>query len=127
MRVAVLVQVASGLLVVAGCATTGAPAAFVDRAPLVSCGDVQLDQGESVPDDLYRCLDDAAATGAELVVTMPTTEGDPIVHYYRVGPQIDGVELFVDATRDAFGSRRWVHLLCPEATSASAPGECQEA
>ena len=110
-RVVILVQVLGGLLVAGACATTGsqppadgvptpsgargagdavAPAAFVGREPLQSCGDVRLDQGESVPDDLYRCLDEAAATGAELVVTMPTTEGDPIVSYYRVGPQIDG-------------------------------------
>lgn len=143
-----LVLAASGLLVVAGCASTGAqppaddapatpddggvgeavaPGAFVDREPFDSCGDVRLDQGESVPDDLYRCLDDAAATGAELVVTIPTTEGDPVVHYYRVGPQVDGVEIFVDATRDAFGSREWAHLLCPGATSAASPGECREA
>ncbi|MGN7704195.1 hypothetical protein [Cellulosimicrobium sp. 22601] len=147
-RVAILVQVLAGLLVVGACATTGsqppaddvptpsgargdgdavAPAAFVDREPLDLCGDVRLDQGESVPDDLFRCLDAAAATGAELVVTMPTTEGDPIVSYYRVGPRIDGVEIFVDATRDAYGPREWAHLLCPDATSAAAPGTCQEA
>ncbi|MBN0041792.1 hypothetical protein JN535_16650 [Cellulosimicrobium cellulans] len=145
---AVVIPAVLGLLVVAGCATTGTPApaddastspgadvvgeaappsAFVNRDPLDSCGDLRLDQGESVPDDAYRCLDDAAATGAELVVTLPTTEGDPIVNYYRVGPGIEGLEIFVDATRDTYGSGQWAHLRCPAAESASEPGECRAA
>jgi len=85
-RVAILVQVLAGLLVVGACATPGsqppadvptpsgargdgdavAPAAFVDREPLDPCGDFRFDQ-------------------------------------------------------------EWAHLLCPDATSAAAPGTCQEA
>ena len=49
--------------------------------------------------------------GAELISTRPTDEGDPVTRYYRVHEN-GTVELFVDATRDRFGSQRWSRYRC---------------
>jgi len=56
---------------------------------------------------------------------MPTTEGDLIV-YYRVGPAIDGLEVFRDATHDKFGQQAWSHELCPGTITVTEPLGCQE-
>lgn len=102
-----------------------APAAFLDRDELASCGEVELTQGESIPDEAYDCMDAAFATGAELVVLAPTTEGDPIVTYYRVGPGIDGMEYFIDSTLDQYGFG-WAQLRCPGTTTLREPQACEE-
>jgi hypothetical protein len=102
-----------------------APATFRERAELASCGEVVLDQGESTPDDAAACLDAGFASGAELVVVGPTTEGDPVVSYYRVGPAIQGMEIFIDSTLDQWGFG-WSHQMCAEATSFIDVGECAE-
>ncbi|WP_315095659.1 hypothetical protein [uncultured Cellulomonas sp.] len=118
------------VLGLAGCsapATQEAPATFTQRAALPSCGAVELGQGESVDASAWDCLDAAALhDGAELVVTGPTTEGDPITTYYRVGPDIDGLELFRDATADRFGAEGWSHQLCPGTATAATPLDCTE-
>jgi hypothetical protein len=88
-----------------------APVAFRDRARLGSCGDVVLQQGGRIPAASIACLVGSAATGHELVVESPTTEGDPIVRYFRAGPDIDGVEVFEDATADRFGGG-WHRSVC---------------
>ena len=100
-----------------------APTAFRERDELESCGEVVLKQGESVPADAAACVDAAFASGAELVVLGPTTEGDPIVTYYRVGPAIEGMEIFIDSTLDQWGFG-WSHQLCAAATSFLDAGEC---
>jgi len=107
----------------------GAPASFVEREPLASCGQIILGQMESVPADAWACLDAAFGSGAELAVTTPTTEGDPMVTYYRVGLGIEGMELFSDSTADEYAApadRRWSHWLCPETVSAPDPEGCLE-
>ena len=103
-----------------------APSTFTERVAFASCGEILLDQGETVPGSAWVCLDAATDTGAELVVEMPTTEGDLVVTYYRVGPSIDGLEVFRDATRDSFGPGTWSHELCPETTAVSEPLGCGE-
>jgi|GEM_PF-2346202 len=89
-----------------------APEAFTNRKPLLSCGEFVLGHGAQVPDEAWDCLAAGADAGAELVEVYPTIEGDPIINYYRVGPDIDGVEYFVDSTYDNFGSGEWEHLVC---------------
>jgi len=106
------------------------PQSFTAREQLPSCDPVDLSQGEVVPDAAWSCLDGASEEGAELVVTMPTTEGDPIVTYYRVGPKIQGVELFIDNSADAYAGiedRGWSHQLCPETSTAHEPLGCRGA
>jgi hypothetical protein len=116
---------------VGGCGSpdSRAPGAFVHRQPLASCGKIHLSQtqvsgGETVPADAWACLDAAFKSGAELVVEMPTSEGAQVVSYYRVGPDIDGMEVFHDATRDRFGSQAWSHELCPDTTTTTEPLGC---
>jgi hypothetical protein len=102
-----------------------APPAFQDREPLPSCGEVELDQGEAIPQRAIDCMVDAMATGAELAVLQPTIEGDPLVSYYRVGPGINGIEIFTDGTLDTFGGGWW-HQQCADAQDIIAPKECRE-
>lgn len=102
-----------------------APRAFVERAVLPSCGSVELGQGETIPQDLLDCFAKAGADGAELVVTAPTTEGDPIVTYYRALPG-GGVERFDDMTADAYGGG-WAHSTCPDAAAIDPTGMCTDA
>lgn len=86
---------------------------FLARFDIPSCGHERLGQGQQIPDAAVECLTDPGADGAELIVTAPTTEGDPIVTYYRAQP--DGsVEIWVDMTQDAYGGG-WTHIRCPDA------------
>lgn len=121
-------------LAVAGCGGSPGPASsptdpLAARAPLTSCGTVDLGQGEAVPETAWDCLDQATDAGAELVVSTPTTEGDPIVTYYRVGPGIDGLEVYVDNRADRFAGvddRGVTRQLCPATTTAQDPAGCRE-
>ena len=101
-------------LLLTGCAGGPDPekGTFEDRAPLDSCGELVLGQGESVPGDAWDCLASGVDTGAEFVVAMPSTEGDSIRYYFRAGPEIAGVEIFIDATADAWGTGKWDRRLC---------------
>lgn len=92
-------------------ASAGAPASFMGRLTFRSCGEVVLAQGVRIPPERIRCLAATPAEGRELVIESRTTEGDPIVRYYRTGPDVDGVEIFEDATRDRFGGG-WHRSLC---------------
>lgn len=80
-----------------------------------------------MPDAAWSCLDAAGTAGAELAVTAPTIEGDPTTTYYRVGPGIDGLELFHDATQDRFGSGAWHHEFCPRTATVRDPRGCRDA
>lgn len=85
-----------------GQATTAEPSS----TGTASCGTYELVGGTAVPDEAWACLRHGEATGAELVVSRPTTEGDPIVTRYRVGPDVVGVEVVVDTTADRFGPQQ---------------------
>jgi len=112
-----------------GCGVAAAdqsqPDWFKDREVLPACAEVDLDQGEMVPDSAVTCLlegrDDA---GRELVVRSPTTEGDPIHTYYRQLPGVAGLDVITDATQDQNGSVGWQWDTCPDATSLRDVGEC---
>jgi hypothetical protein len=87
-----------------------------ERTTLPSCGAVDLHHGEELRRDApaaLACLRSALTSGegAELVVTSPTTEGDPITAYYRVTPA-GTTELYEDATEDAFGDGAWHFAEC---------------
>ena len=62
-------------------------------------------------------------------MTNPTTEGDPTTTYYRVGPGIDHLELFIDVSRapTAATGRRGPTRSCPDTLTAAAPLGCAEA
>lgn len=97
------------------------PPAFTNRTELPDCGSITLDQGESLewPADIAECL--AIPEGGEAMVQYPTTEGDPIREYYRVGPGVRGVEIYTDHTDDAFGTQAWTHQVCPGSTAEDIP------
>ena len=106
-----------------------APEAFVTRKPLFSCGDFVLAPGATVPEVAWDCLTAGVEGGAELVIVRSTTEGDPIITYYRVGPGIDGVETFTDTSFDSFGSGDWERTTCApgDAPDAGVLGDCPAA
>lgn len=108
--------------------TPGAtPQAFLDREPLASCGEFTIEQGEQYPDDAMDCVEDAiGAGGAELVLTAPTVEGDPVTTWYRALPT-GGVEMWSDVRQDKFAGEgaAWYYTLCPSAVSPLAgSGDC---
>lgn len=92
-----------------------APAAFKDRPAFRSCGRIELQQGAALPPERIACLSATPDEGRELIVVSRTTEGDPIVRYFRTGPDLTGVEIFEDATADRFGDRAWHHSVCRSA------------
>ncbi|WP_139277684.1 hypothetical protein [Rhodococcus marinonascens] len=49
--------------------------------------------------------------GAEYVLTVFTTDGDPITLYYRVQPGTEDAEVFVDSSEDRYGGG-WQHRTC---------------
>lgn len=104
------------MLVLAACGLLPAapPEWVVNRLPLESCGEEEVGVGG---DDFNRsgrsCLLAAfeRGEGAELISTMTSVEGDPITRIVRVHEN-GTVEVFVDATRDRFGSGDWERLRC---------------
>jgi len=111
------------LALLAGCSgLSGAdqPDWIVNRMPLESCGVETIDNGKSLNVEGRTCLLSAfqAGDGAELVSTSLTEEGDPFTTYYRVHEN-GTVEIFVDATRDRFGSQRWQRYRCDRLSPAN--------
>lgn len=99
------------------------PTQFTERAVLPSCGEVELGQGDEIPAENITCLEDAADEGAELAVTRPTTEGDPVTEYYRVLPG-GGWEAYIDGSQDTNGGIWWF-TPCPEANTLEDLATCQ--
>ena len=111
MRAAALLAAA----LITGCGLLpGSPPDWVaNRLPLPSCGEEELGQGDAGNIEGRLCLFDAylAGQGAELISTALTIEGDPITRYIRVH-ESGVVEIFIDASRDRFGSGEWERLRC---------------
>ena len=111
-----LVAASIAIVAASGCSvlTGAAPAWVTDREPLESCGTEQAERGLADTTNPARmCLLDAfrSGRGAEMISTTRTMEGDPITSIVRVHP--DGVvEVFLDNTRDRFGSGAWERLEC---------------
>lgn len=94
-------------LATGGC-TAVVPSEVAFRKPLPSCGSEVLTRDGGFNVDGRRCLWDAHEAGrpAEFVSTERSVEGDPVTYIYRVlGP--GQVVVFVDTTRDRYGSRGW--------------------
>ncbi|WP_205708572.1 hypothetical protein [Kineococcus siccus] len=104
-----------------------APPAFRERSALPQCPPITLSQGQTVPADLEECLlsADAQREGAEVVVTSPTIEGDPIKTYFRALPG-GGLEVFTDSTADSFGSEAWSHIRCADVASLVDRESCED-
>ena len=104
--------------------TPAVPDAFLDREPLPSCGAVLRDlvgrpeATAALPE--VRCLQQALTEGAaaELAVQTTTREGGTIVYYYRAERGRPGLEIFVDASDDAYSGSAWQHAVCPHASAA---------
>jgi hypothetical protein len=100
---------------VAGCGFISEPPPdwVTNRLPLESCGTEDYGRGEGVDVEARTCLLEAFedGRGAELVTTRTSVEGDPIARYIRVHEN-GTVEIFVDASRDLFGSGAWERLRC---------------
>ncbi|SBV28491.1 hypothetical protein GA0070620_4034 [Micromonospora krabiensis] len=108
-------------LLLTGCVVQSTPTAAPTAPPSAQpaepgshdCGTLLLRQGQTVPTDALRCVVEAADNRqqARLVVTQPTTEGDPITTTYAVLG--DGrVEVTTDARADRFGSGRVERQTC---------------
>lgn len=98
-----------------------APDNFRDGAKRESCGEITLDQAQALPAAAVDCINAAiGATDAELAVVAPTSEGDPIVTFYRTSSRAAGVKLFIDAEYDRFGSGSWTHETFPRASDITA-------
>lgn len=102
-----------------------APAEFRARAPLSLCPVIVLEQGKGMPEEAFDCLNNGFDSGAEMVVVQPTTEGDPVVTYYRVGPGVEGVDIFADMTADRYGGG-WQVLHCTTTIDVNELSGCVE-
>ena len=98
---------------------------FESHEALPACVEVDLDQGELVPDSAVTCLlEGKVDAGRELVVRGLTAEGDPRRTYYRQLHGVAGLDIITDATQDQNGSFSWHWQTCPDATSVQDVGEC---
>lgn len=128
-RIAAVVMVCAAGVLMSGCAagpvepgSVPTPSQFLDRAELPSCGAITLAQGEEIPAENLDCLDSAGPEGAELSVTRPTTEGDPVTEYYRVLPG-GGWEAYLDGSMDRYGGQWWF-TDCPDARALEDLATC---
>ncbi|MET0829432.1 MAG: hypothetical protein ABWY26_07940 [Microbacterium sp.] len=124
---AVLIACGVGALTT-GCAGSSpepreTPEQFLERESLPSCGELTLAQGDEIPDENMACLLDAGEAGAELAVTRPTTEGDPVTEYYRVLPG-GGWQAYIDGTEDRHGGDWWF-TDCPDAETIEDLATCR--
>jgi hypothetical protein len=63
--------------------------------------------------DAVDCLADSRTRGGgELIITALTIEGDPITTYYRTAANSWSIDIYIDQTRDRFGSGSWQHTTC---------------
>jgi hypothetical protein len=86
-------------------------------AAVVDCGTFDRKQREGFPAEGSTCLIDAnkARKPAYLKVTMPSTEGDPIITTYNSG--VDGkVEVITDTRHDNFGPKQITRETCDTPT-----------
>ncbi|MBW4041451.1 MAG: hypothetical protein HIU86_04905 [Acidobacteria bacterium] len=102
-------------IIASSMASPDAPAAFKDRPTFRSCGWILLPAGAAMPADRIACLAATPDEGRELVVVTRTADDDPVVRYFRTGPDLAGIEIFEDDTADRFGDGTWHHSFCRSA------------
>lgn len=98
-------------LVASGCSAAGFQVAH--RAPLPSYGRETVTRSGGFDVEGRRRFWDAYLAGrpAEFASTQPSVEGDPVTTIYRVISP-GRVEIYVDATKDRFGSGAWEKYTC---------------
>ncbi|MFD7961689.1 hypothetical protein ACFV5J_12905 [Streptomyces zaomyceticus] len=113
-----LVAVALTSLLASGCGMLNDPVKerWESRTEFSRCGEVSLDQGAEMQKQAAReiaCLQRALKNGesAELKVTYPTVEGDPIHEFYRLTPQ-GRLEVYTDSTEDRYSDQKWSFTEC---------------
>ncbi|MFF5083916.1 DUF4362 domain-containing protein [Actinoplanes sp. NPDC000266] len=112
-----LVPVMMMAAALSGCSESeAAPPDVLRLAPsgsVTDCGTFTLDQGERVPEDAGLCLLTASKEGrvAQLEVTAPTVEGDPIITVYATRPD-GGIEVVEDTRQDEFGAKEVTREIC---------------
>jgi heat shock protein HslJ len=98
-----------------------APAGVRSPGVVHSCGRLELGQGGTVGADALRCLTAqySGVEGAELAVTVPTTEGDPIVYFFV--HTIGAIRAYSTDHWDNFrgGSGGWTTKTCELSAAAS--------
>ena len=96
---------------------------FVQRAPLPSCGEYQVEHGyyEQSAQPGWQCLKDAAHTkGAEATfVTVPTGQAATIYSYVRVA---EGVMEIYENDTSVLGLGAWTYDTCATADSSFRQG-----
>jgi hypothetical protein len=92
---------------------SNAPAVVVNRPALPSCGQESVSRSAGFNVEARSCFWDAYQHGrpAEFISTELTTEGDPVTSMYRVLP-LGNVEVFIDSTKDKYGSGTWTKQAC---------------
>lgn len=104
-----------------------APKGFNDGLSRTSCGEVTLGQGEQAPTAAVNCINSAIGSlDAELAIAAVTTEGDPIVTFYRTSANTPGVEIFTDSQFDRYGPKTWTRENCPKAMTIVPLRGCAE-
>jgi hypothetical protein len=113
MRIALVMLAGLVMLSACGLASVVTPEWVTNRRPLPSCGVEWLTTEGGMDAEARRCLLSAWTEGedAELVTHLTTVEGEPLTRYLRAHAN-GTIDVFVDATRDAFGSGRWERLRC---------------
>jgi hypothetical protein len=100
-----------------------APDGALDLAGGTFCGDEIPDpvDGTISSNDGRACFAAALADGstALYIMQLTTDEGDPIAYIWHTGP--DGDHVYIDSTRDAFGSGEWSQQLCALAPLPGTP------
>jgi hypothetical protein len=102
--------------------STPAPAEFTNRVSLQSCGEATPRgplpaMNERFPSPAIDCLIAGQnGDGGEFVLRTFTTDGEPVVTYFRVLPGSSEVEVFVDDSKDKFrggAGTGWSRFTCP--------------
>ena len=113
------------LLALSGCADSDPKAPDLEPvaklAPGVKdCGVITVAQGEKVPASATACFVETVQGGhaARLIVTQPTTEGDPIVVTYSAAAN-GRIKVDTDTRADQYGTGRIEHQICTGATAKS--------
>jgi hypothetical protein len=102
-----------------------APEGFDNGLPRASCGEVTLSQGEQIPTDAVDCINaSVGSVDAELAVVSLTSEGDPIVSFYRTAADEPGMEKFTDGEFDKYGPKAWTHEICRDKTALTSLHGC---
>lgn len=101
------------------------PDFFTNRLAFPSCGEGKItnaSSGSTFQDSQVECMKSSrAAGGSELTLRSITTEGDEIVSYIRILPNVENVEIIVDKSQDEYSEQGWISYSCsiPELTEDS--------